>query len=203
MSIRMPHSCFVHIPRTGGLWLGRVIEQLGVKHQVLRGDVDSHFRFHQLPDNWKDLHSFSFIRHPFAWVRSRWSHALEIQAYENYRHYGVHREFDECVRPTLRETIELILKDNPGIVGHTYNEMTRGVETLLRTENVSTELYSFLNQVEELPDNAQDIIRSVEPFNATSDLSKYGGEIGFVPDKLKKRFLDSERDALVLWNNLE
>jgi hypothetical protein len=203
MSIRLPNSCFVHIPRTGGLWLGRVIEELGIKHQTLKGDIDSHFRFNQLPDNWRELHSFSFVRHPFDWVRSRWSHALDIQAYDNYRHYGVHREFDECVRPTLRETIEVILKDNPGIVSYTYSEMTRGVRTLLRTENIRNELYTFLTDVEVLPDNAEEIIQSVEPFNGTSTLSQYCGDAGYIPEKLKKQFLESEREALTMWKVLE
>ena len=34
MSIRMPNSCFIHVPRTGGLWFGEVVRELGIKHTI-------------------------------------------------------------------------------------------------------------------------------------------------------------------------
>ena len=41
MSIRLPNSCYVHIPRTGGTWFGKVLYTLEIKHQEFRGDIDS------------------------------------------------------------------------------------------------------------------------------------------------------------------
>ncbi len=201
MSIRLPHTCFVHIPRTGGMWLEKVLGIIGIKHQVLRGDIDSHFRLDDMPDNWYFLHSFTFIRHPIDWVRSRWSHALEINAYEDYRHYKVHRVFDECVRPTLRETIETILERERGLVNRTYQYMTRGVKTIIRTEDLMSKLPEFLKAHESITDEQVGMIRATEPINSTSQLNKYGGTISELDDKLIDRFLRSESRAIKLWED--
>lgn len=199
MSIRLPNSCFVHIPRTGGLWFGKVVETLGIKHQLLKGDIDGHFTYCQLPDNWKELHSFSFIRHPFAWVKSRWSHAQEIHAWDDYRHYGIHRKFDECLEPTLEGTIEHIIHKELGLVSRTYKAMLTGVDTVIQTERLWIDLPVFLSQVEGI--NAWKVIKETERFNGTSDLSKYGGSISHVSDKIMKMFLGSESKAIKMWEN--
>lgn len=201
MCIRLPNSCFVHIPRTGGLWFGAVVEALGIKHQTLKGDIDSHFSYSQLPPNWTALHSFSFIRDPFKWVRSRWSHALEINAYEDYRHYGVHREFDILIRPTLHETIKNIVIRSPGLVGRTYQIMTHGVESLLKTETLQDTIYQFLGKLEYLPEDADKTIETINPFNGTSSLDKYSGVISQVPDALIRKFINTEQYAYKLWES--
>lgn len=201
MCIRLPNSCFVHIPRTGGLWFGAVVEALEIKHQTLKGDIDSHFTHDQLPPNWKALHSFSFIRDPFKWVRSRWSHALEINAYDDHRHYGVHREFDILIRPTLSETIKRIVTRSPGLVGHTYRTMTHGVESLLKTETLQKRIYPFLDRLEHLPSDASKTIETISPFNGTSGMDKYTGIVSQVPDALVRKFMNTEQYAYQLWES--
>lgn len=204
MSIRLPNSCFVHIPRTGGLWLGKVLHELKIKHQVLRGDIDSHFQLSEMPGNWRKLHSFSFVRHPLDWVKSRWSHAIEINAYEDHRHYGVHRLFDICVSPTLEQTIRKILVNRPGLVGYTYKRMTEGVKTLIATERLSSELYPFLQEVEgkNIPTNSLQIIKSIEPINGTSKLNKYDGSVSNLSKELTEMFTESEHEAMRIWQSV-
>lgn len=199
MCIRLPNSCFVHIPRTGGLWLGVVVEKLGIKHQTLKGDIDSHFSYNQLPDNWKKLHSFSIVRSPLDWVCSRWSHAISINAYKDYRHYGIHRLFDECVRPTLVDTIKTIMEYQPGLVGRTYWEMTEGVNVLGRTENLVEDVYRILSTFEGVTKDALNIMKSIQKHNSTSDL--YIKELGKIPYKLAQEFNESEVKAFSIWRN--
>jgi hypothetical protein len=200
MAVRLKNSCFIHIPRTGGLWFEKVLHEIGIKHQILRGDIDSHFSYNELPYNWKVLHSFSFVRHPLNWIKSRWSHALEINAFEDYRHYGIHRKFDECVKPTLEGTINTILKKCPGIVGETYEFMTNGVLSLIKTENISSKLYEFLSDLEELPNNSKNIFETTVTYNNTSDLNKYE-EISKISTRTVEKFLSSEQKSISIYES--
>lgn len=197
MSIRLPNSCFIHIPRTGGLWVKALIERSGIKHQTLKGDIDSHLPYKSLPENWQHLHSFSTIRHPLAWVRSRWTHALEINAYEGHRHYGIHRDFDICVRQTLEETIQVIVNQYPGLVYRTFQEMTDGVKTILQYEQLPDNIYAILNKYEGL---SIDTLKRISPdrFNSTSQLYKNRNSIS---DKLLSEFLSSESETIKWWES--
>jgi len=48
MSILFRHSCFVHLPRTGGTWLQNAVLRADVKCNILKVDIDSHLPFSQL-----------------------------------------------------------------------------------------------------------------------------------------------------------
>ena len=200
MSIRMPNSCFIHVPRTGGLWFGEVVRELGIKHQVLKGDIDSHFKYCELPHNWRALVSFGFIRHPFDWVKSRWSHAIEHNVVADYRHYGVHRLFDECVRPTFKRTLETILSKQPGLVGLTYLEMLTGVDFIYCTEDLPIVAFDTLKKLEGVVQSDLDRVSSIPAFNGTSKLDKWQHFFNTVPESLVQEFLASESLAITMWN---
>lgn len=202
MSIRLPNSCFVHIPRTGGLWLGEVVARLGIEHQVLRGDVDSHFTFKQLPENWRRLKSFGFVRLPVAWIKSRWSHMAEHNMEpSHYRHYGVHRLFDVCFRSTFIETLETILSEHPGLVGTVYQEMLDGVDRVYRTEDLPKAACVVLRDLEGVEQPKWPVISGVNPTNGTSQLGKWRCEVDSAPEDLMDEFADSERLAYEIWSN--
>lgn len=205
MCIRLPHSCFVHIPRTGGLWIGRVIEQLGIKHQTLRGDIDSHFSFTQLPYNWRVLRAFSFVRNPYDWVVSRWSHAVYINAYEDHRHYGIHRQFDECVRDSLNDTLYAINKYYPGLVTRTYREMlgigeTKSISIIGATENLVEDFCSILSSLERIPiEVVKECATKVEKFNSTSDTEWSQKHRDLVDQQQIDEFMYNEQEAYQIW----
>ena len=202
MSVRLPHCVFIHIPRTGGLWVQAVIERLGIKCQILKGDIDSHLPVTELPEHWQTVPAFSFVRHPWEWVKSRWSHALELDTYGNYRHYGIHREFDECVRPSFQETLAVILSKRPGIVGETYSHMLQGVEEIRRTIDLPYATYEMLVQYEiETVDSDKiaEVIAATPKFNSTSGMEKYREQFIDLPAGLTSKFLASEKDALKIW----
>lgn len=202
MCIRLPHSCFVHIPRTGGLWFHEIVRTLNIKCQILKGDIDSHFAWHELPVNWRKLHGFSFIRHPLQWVASRWSHALSIDAVTDYRHYGIHREFDECVCLSFGGTLEFILKHSPGIVGRTYNFMTGGVSTLIRTDDLNRKIPHLLCELEGVDIvTARSVGTRIQRNNSTSSLDKYQRDIANTDQKLIEKFIVSEQIAMSMWES--
>lgn len=202
MSIRMEHSAFIHIPRTGGLWMHEVVRRLEIKHFVLRGDIDGHMPFLDLPRVWRNLEAFSFIRHPLSWVKSRWSHVLEHNLAKDYRHYGIHRLFDKCVQPTLEGTIKTIMGKEPGLVGRTFHEMLMGVRHVGLTEDLPLSAWYFLHGLEQVSDDHKQLVLGVSPTNSTTTMDKYSKELSNLPDSLEDEFLDSERKALVWWLNL-
>lgn len=205
MSLRLPHSVFVHIPRTGGLWLAEVVKRLEIKHQQFKGDVDSHFTYKELPEYWRQFPAFSFVRHPYSWLKSRWSHCIEHNLVPDRRNYGVHWLFDECVRDTFEETVKTILKERPGIVGQTYSTMLDGIPIyrVYQTENLPLSAYQALRTLGEVTCHQRQKVLDTSPVNGTSQMDKYRKELESLPRSLIDEFLDSEGTALTIWEGAQ
>lgn len=204
MSVRLVNSCFVHIPRTGGTWLKKAVMAIRLHRQTLSGDLDGHLPWSVLSRHWPNLIGFTFVRHPFAWLRSRWSHAIHINAAEDGRHFGVHRLFDVHVRPSFADTVAAILRQTPGIVGITYKTMAEGIppENLVRTEDLPNGAGRLLVRLEGISGQSCELLRNVPPCNSTSSLARYQKEMANLPARLEEEFLESERIALDIWNNV-
>lgn len=200
MSIRLPNSLFVHVPRTGGLWLGETLNQLTIKKQVLKGDIDSHYRFKDFPKDWqKKLIPFSFIRHPVDWVKSRWSHVIEHSTHIDGRHEGVHSLFDELVDDSFEKTLKTIITKRPGLVSLTFSEMQNGVNHVRQTEQLPLVAFQLLEELEGVPLCVWDWIKYPNKFNSTSTLNKYEKEFEKASESLVKEFVDSELKCVSLW----
>lgn len=202
MSLRLTQSVFVHVPRTGGLWFGEVVRQLGLLKQQLKGDVDSHFSYTELSRIGWGGPSFGFIRHPLDWVKSRWSHAIEIKAKEDGRHFHIHRDFDQCVRPTFDQTLRAILATQPGIVNNTFEAMLGGVSEIYRTEDLPQAAVTAIVHFEEIEDGVQDVVSGLAPFNGTSKDKKYTRHFNSIDKGLIKEFMESEIKAIEWWQSL-
>ncbi len=63
---------FVHIPKTGGMWVREVLKHT-VPEWQLRDTKVAHDGVLNLPDEDKLLPSFAFVRNPFAWYVSLFS----------------------------------------------------------------------------------------------------------------------------------
>lgn len=203
MSIRFNHSVFVHIPRTGGVWFRGVVRELGMFNHILIGDVDSHLQYRELPPHWQLLQPFSFVRHPLAWLRSRWSHAVEHKTHTEGTFFGVHLLFDQCVRDTFRATVETIMVQQPGIVSLTYQEMLAGAPSIIlcQTEQLPQAAYRLLRHLEAIPQTWQARIEAAPRFNSTATLDRYQAELDSLPVDLQDAFMIAERAALQLWES--
>ena len=203
MTVRLANSVFVHVPRTGGMWLREVARSLGLDRQILHGDLDSHLAYQDLPKEW-DVHRlkpFSFIRHPMLWARSRWTHAMELQVHTNGRHFGIHGVFDRCVRMTFAATLRCILRNEPGLVSRTFLHMTRGIpeENLICTIDLPDAAHRLLVRLEGVQQAHLATVRDVKKTNSTATHEQWLTNLQEVPPGLVSEFLDSEKELLDLW----
>lgn len=201
MTIRLPHSCFIHLPRTGGLWMGRLIEEIGLPHQTLKGDFDSHLFPDQMPSQqWDKLTKFTLIRHPWDWIQSRWSHALEHNIIRDCRHFGPHRELDLWFRQSsFEDTIRQYLRRcMDALVSEVYVRATMSVlsKNIICTERLPDCAYAILSRLEDIPQQTWDSLPEIAPFNGTRET--YKAQL-VCSGELKEQFLEKERRALTIW----
>lgn len=76
---------FLHIPKTGGMWIRHAIKVLGIDHFEV-ADQHTHFTKNGENDRLLAAHSkefyknkfiFSFVRHPLSWYQSRWAFRMK------------------------------------------------------------------------------------------------------------------------------
>ena len=70
--ILLGKSVFVHVPKTGGTWVGDAIGNSTASSKR----VSLHGGFDQIPKTHKGLFLFGFIRHPLTWYKSYFAHRI-------------------------------------------------------------------------------------------------------------------------------
>lgn len=205
MTIRFENSVFVHVPRTGGVWFRKATEDLPIRRQVLSGDFESHLPVWKLPFEFRTLTPFSFVRHPIPWIQSRWTHAIEYKTPVRHVFFGIHRVFDELVRPTLQETIQCVLKNRPGVFGETLEFMYQNWPKkciLRRTEDLPVAASELLQQLEGISEDQVRSIHNIGKFNSTVEISHWeNSPLLTVEDSLLEEYLASEAKALQIWES--
>jgi hypothetical protein len=74
--LKLPKSCFLHIPKTGGTWVKAALEAARVPIRAINIGDNSHPGINYCP---QDCHfRFSFVRHPLALYRSYWQYKMTI-----------------------------------------------------------------------------------------------------------------------------
>ncbi len=150
MALVLPQALFVHVPKTGGTWVRRVLEEAG----LARGELG---RAHATPDELRHephfRHAdvvFAFVRHPLEWYRSYWAYR---------RKHGWHRPSPQELQAPIR-TVRLdahcraeqfpafvrnCLRRYPhGWVTQLYAHYTRGCTHVGRFERLRDELLRIL-----------------------------------------------------------
>jgi hypothetical protein len=129
VALATSNMLFLHIPKTGGMWVRRVFEVLEIPHWEI-GDQHSHFprqgegsarllSFYS-EEYYKTKFIFTFVRHPLSWYQSRWAFRIK----HGWRPM-LHPLDYHCASNDFRMFMENVLKYRPtGWVTEEYNNYT-------------------------------------------------------------------------------
>jgi hypothetical protein len=81
MALILPHSVFLHVPKTGGTWCRSAIRRAGIPHFESGWKHESpYFRAHHPLDRVRAVAGnrflFGFVRDPLDWWRSFWGYRM-------------------------------------------------------------------------------------------------------------------------------
>lgn len=149
-----PDLCFIHIPKTGGNYFGRV---LASKEGFDRpGKLDG--AGHALPRRWDYEKYVTLVRMPHTWIRSVWNHRNRGGWPKGYPSDCPWKDFlhmtHDCKDHNFEKFAYKLINRHPGVVTWLYNSYVVPQVKAFRIEYASTELKQFGNVDVEIPNAA-------------------------------------------------
>lgn len=99
-SMILERCAFIHVPKTGGMFINKVFRELGLKVIETAPERDGH-RGWDWASEISDVPSFAFVRHPFAWYPSlyayhrktgfMWDEEIKGMSFEVFLQYQLSR----------------------------------------------------------------------------------------------------------------
>jgi hypothetical protein len=162
MAIFLEHCTFIHIPKTGGTWVGEVLDDLGL---ALSGEAGDHRPAET------DKPCFAFVRDPEDWVVSWWCHRKR-----NGWNWQDRRLENECKSEDFTQWIENII-GKPGIVEQALLDFVLPYEAvrLGKTENIRHDLIKFLGEFGETFD--EQVVLDKEEIHVSEDKPKIPSDL--------------------------
>jgi hypothetical protein len=208
MSLLLPHSVFIHIPKTGGTWVREAMKRSGIPisplkcawhndHMITSGPnqgqllQQGHVCWH---NRLRDIDAagrltFSFVRHPVSLCISHWQYKQRVG-------WKMHNESDAALRAdTIEEFLEKVLVRSAGRgwVTSMYRmfltEQERRVDFIGAQEHLADDLVTALRVAGEEFDEAA--LRATPRQNTTGAHS-----LVVLPRDLLDRLMEAERDAI-------
>ncbi len=189
MSVILKNSVFLHIPKTGGVWVRRMLnkQDLEVKEIRSRGGNESSEgsanSWHTVPTWDKDYRArpyrFCFVRNPLTWHKSYWS----FRASKN--NWNPVNVFDtRCKSGTFHEYISKVLYYYPdGYLSWLYEYYTSHCVYVGKVEFLAESLIVALDGAEE-PYSTEDIVNNRYVYDNRSP-SKYKAQAEYTRWQIK------------------
>lgn len=201
MAVLLPHSVFIHIPKTGGQWVRAALRRAGLLTAQLHctwhphGEMPAGHSCHhnRLQDIATDAFVFAFVRHPLSYYRSYWSYKME-------RGWDMKNTFDCAVLDDsfagfIRKT--LAFRETRGTLGEQFLSFVRTPERRAdfvgTQEHLADDLVRALRMAGEQFDEA--VIRSTPPVNVCGTLPVWNDQCVF-PPSLRDAVLRQEQLCL-------
>jgi hypothetical protein len=206
---------FLHIPKTGGSFVNRVIKDTGLfvrsigvedhadvarvlapvttcKRDILR----YYFKWCIGAYPGKNPFMFTFVRHPLSWYESWFKHC-----YPNFHYQGDEREWHpvRCLNglgnPDFNNFVRGIAQKFPGFVTEMFSQYTRPpVAFIGKQENLTEDLITVLKQLD--PEVDEDFIRKYSLVNVSAEQHRKPTDVVWDPD-LRKQIYQLEYAGIV------
>ncbi len=175
-----PWGCFIHIPKTGGLWVKTVLKALAVA-------TNDGFT-HGLPTSWNYDHIFTVVRDPVDYLRSVYAHRIR-NGWRAYNKEVPWKNFCELLAPyesydDFPGFIEGVTRDLPGIVGWFYGIYTPPPVEVFIT---GTTIYDHLRELGCRPD--------VHPPHNAAPVHPHKGTLPEMTDDLRQMIYEAEKET--------
>lgn len=148
MGLYLPNSVYIHIPKTGGTTVRKLVESMDLSrgetgHQAMLPVERQHSPFEWMRGEVGDRQAFATVRPTLDWYRSQWMHKTRTG-------HGSGIISDENFRPDFGDWVTHVTKDHSGHYGWFLTHMLRGSHALLvRTDNLFDDLKDALERLGE------------------------------------------------------
>jgi hypothetical protein len=153
VALLLPHSVFIHVPKTAGQWVAEALENAGVETEPL-GPV------HASPDEVLEDRRcgsrpvvFTFVRDPLTWYQSMWAHRMDEEwepiddpEWFSQAWIDVWEDFTRSTRSDrFEDFVENALERYPrGFVSSLYARYTSGCTHIGRQETIVDDVVRIL-----------------------------------------------------------
>ncbi|MGE3172362.1 MAG: hypothetical protein AB7O97_07020 [Planctomycetota bacterium] len=186
------HFVFLHVPKTGGTFVRRILERYAPKSwNVVMGD--DHANRDNIPASHAHLPILGFVRNPYSWYVS-WYHFQQDMREPFFLEISEDGAlpFGETMRRAILSREEILLGAGPftQMLQHMFGEQGNGVR-YGRMEDMRVDLPRMFGELTEVPAPMREAIESMEKKN-TSEHDPYHT---YYDDELRE--LIRERDKVV------
>lgn len=219
MALLLPHSIFIHVPKTGGSWVRKAIAHAGIPHTELLCRRSTRLGSLLFPaangkrswnhncthDGLRDIDpgdrfTFGFVRHPLSFYQSYWRHKIRIgwDTENRFDRLNQAPDFSTFVENTLAfrwlNGMEFSIE---GIYSGCLEHSGRTVDFIGKQESLVEDLIRALRLAGEAFDEQKLYSTTVE--NSTEDDEELRRRSIFPPN-LEARVLERERETLRKYN---
>jgi hypothetical protein len=147
----LPHSCFLHVPKTGGSWVKQAIIAAGISAREHSRDGYTHLGISDCPQ--PELFRFAFVRNPLGLYRSYWQFKMTVG-------WDAQNTLDQqCRSDDFATFVSAVLSGFPGVYARSLRDYVGPREAPIEF------IGHFENLVEDL---VQALTLAGESFDATA-----------------------------------
>lgn len=162
MSVVMPNSRFLHMPKTGGMWVEKILLDCVVGARAVNYP-ERHCGIESCVCKWR--FTFAFVRHPHQWYRSYWTYKMR-EGWDRANPFDM-----DCQSGVFYEFIDKVLRQYPRRYTYTCHAFVgmqgKEIDFIGRSENLRKDLRRALELARE--ELHQDTIDTAAPLNASKD----------------------------------